>query len=185
MRMRVDHSDLARPWAVALLALAVSGVGCSSKYGIDYVSTETGAASSSFVTDAQFGKDTGKSAGKDAGKGKDSGLSKDMVASDAPVPDVGATDDGGESGGLRQVATQTLPDRHHPLATKVRPDLQGAKATAERDAPVAQVADLTVDRRLQVRRVRAHHLHEVICVTHVIQRRVEGDPKPLVGIDHE
>ena len=63
--------------------------------------------------------------------------------------------------------------------------LRRPEAAAERDAPVAQVLDLLVDRAPQVARVRAHHAHQVLRVAHVVQRAVEDGAQPLVRIEDD
>ena len=86
---------------------------------------------------------------------------------------------------IGHVAAQALLQSADALFADDEPEFQRPEAAPERDAPVAQVLDLPVDRGLQEARVGRHHPHQMLGIAHVIDRAVERGAKPFVRVDHQ
>src|ERR1035437_8853004 len=84
-----------------------------------------------------------------------------------------------------QVAAQAGLQSGDALLADQEPELQGAEAPSQRQAPVAQVLDLVVGARAQIAGTGGHDADEVLGIAHVIQRAIEGHAEPLVGIEHQ
>jgi len=102
-----------------------------------------------------------------------------------PLPTGRRVDLLGQPASVGDVAADALTDALDALVAEHEPQLEGAKAAAQRDAPVAQVADEAVLRGAQIARVGAHHAHEVVWVAHVVRAEVEAGAHPLVRVEDE
>ncbi len=86
---------------------------------------------------------------------------------------------------VREVAPEARLQARDAGVEQVEPQLERAETAAERDVPVAEVADRAVRFRPQVARVRAHHADQMLRVAHVICAVVEAHAHPLVRVEDQ